>query len=513
MEFKDIIDAAISSDSGINLEYPIGYRAKEMLNHVIIGRQRDLFIQKKYHVSNFAIVSLNSIIASHNEQNFSSSENYPQLNGMNVNDRNYEKDKNAQATVVSISQNIIPSILISTGATSSGTPIITIDGIVVSGNNRVMSLKLAKQNSPIQYQKYLDELKEELSFGGYGEDLKRFASSMTMNEYKIATSNSSFHSPEFIEIKDPVLVRIDQSFEGYAKPNLNQFNVQRGKAERPIDMAARLSDMLSQSNECQKRIIDILNQIDIPSEIYTNKNLLKSFQNALLFCNIITEKQLPKYFTSENNITDEGKTLYSRLLLSMIFDPKTVEIVETPGVKSFSNKIMSAVLDLTSIKDKYPVFISWLNEAIQIYYSSVMQNIEPIDYLRNQKLFTENINYESIILLSSVLEGQKSFKEKTKKFKQSLDSNLSESESMFDDLVLTPEQIFTKIFESNISKEYTSLVDFYKNKLNLQEASLDNTANNEIDEVITLLIDGLEFLNESETNEIMETIEGLKLLM
>jgi hypothetical protein len=137
--------------------YKVGFR-KELFEayRIIKGRERVIIIgSDEKRNSIFAIVELDNIIASHNENNFSNSIGYPvDKNGRNVNDRNYSKDKNAQAKVKTVAQDLEPNLIIDTSSSSSGTPIITIDGIVVSGNNRVMSLKLAKNNFADQYKNY-----------------------------------------------------------------------------------------------------------------------------------------------------------------------------------------------------------------------------------------------------------------------------------------------------------------------------------------------------------------------
>src|SRR4051812_34621797 len=102
----------------------------------------------------YAIVELEEIIASHNEITFASSAGYPVNEaGRNINDRNYQDDPAAQQNVMEIAQHLEPERLIELGSKPSGTPIISPDGFVVSGNNRVMSLKLAVKQFPGNYRK------------------------------------------------------------------------------------------------------------------------------------------------------------------------------------------------------------------------------------------------------------------------------------------------------------------------------------------------------------------------
>ncbi|GAG20079.1 unnamed protein product, partial [marine sediment metagenome] len=162
------VDTTVFNDSGF---FKLGFRAKEFLESaIILGRERNIiFPSGEKNRSFFAIVNMDKILASHNEENFSSTEGYPTNdNGRNLNDRNYEKDKNAQARVISVAQKLNPNIIISTNATASGTPIVSLDGIVVSGNNRTMSVKRAKNSHKAVYQNYKNILREELLAGGYG---------------------------------------------------------------------------------------------------------------------------------------------------------------------------------------------------------------------------------------------------------------------------------------------------------------------------------------------------------
>ena len=120
------------------------------------GRQIEIILPNgEKHKAQFAIVEMDQILASHNEHTFADTVGYPvDSRGHNVNDRNYHDDKNAQARVVEMARDLEPSILVTTSRTASGTPIISTEGIVVSGNNRTMSLKLAASDYPEQYEEY-----------------------------------------------------------------------------------------------------------------------------------------------------------------------------------------------------------------------------------------------------------------------------------------------------------------------------------------------------------------------
>jgi len=136
------------------------------------GRNRKLILPNgEEHIATYVIVNLNDIKASHNEVTFSDTEGYPKNElGININDRNYKGDISAQNNVYKIAENLNPENLISLSSTPSGTPIIDKNGIVVSGNNRVMSLKLAAKKYPDNYEKYKKQLTEDLGVFGFTID-------------------------------------------------------------------------------------------------------------------------------------------------------------------------------------------------------------------------------------------------------------------------------------------------------------------------------------------------------
>ena len=139
-----------------------GSQKKEPL-YALLGRKIKLKIPTgEIRDGQFAIVELDEIKASHNEKTFQNTEGYPlDANGENINDRNYQADVNAQNKVREFAMDLQPDRLITTGVTPSGTPIINVDGIVVSGNNRTMSLKLTLSEYPEKYEDYKNYLRME----------------------------------------------------------------------------------------------------------------------------------------------------------------------------------------------------------------------------------------------------------------------------------------------------------------------------------------------------------------
>ena len=483
-----LIDADISklSNNGFT---KVGYRKKHFLETaIILGRERDIvFPNEENHKSYFAIVELDELLASHNENNFSSTEGYPvDETGRNVNDRNYAADKNAQARVIKVSQNLNPNITISTNATASGTPIITIDGVVVSGNNRTMSIKRAKNSFPEVYDLYKKVLLEETSWGGFGID-GNVMSAILLND-DIILKGSSYNNRKSIKIKNPLLVRIDVDFSEYTSTQLNKYNKTTKKSEREIDVAIRLSQQIKENEGCKKSLIDLVSELDIVSELYNNSTYIAKYKKILLNCNIITENDIAGNF-KDNTLTESGKVLYETILLGLILDAKPLEISQNSGVKSFTNNIINAIIPL--IKNKSFTdgnIISEVNNAMLIKNDMVSNKYKNIaEYVTESQLFENEQEYKTdkaIILTSFIDGGRKGFKDSMISYNNSVSEN--SGTDMFGNS-LTPNEIFDLVFTKNTDELIVKSLKTRTTQENkIVPLSAENTTSPMLDEVVVI---------------------------
>ncbi|MBK8923446.1 MAG: hypothetical protein IPM81_18430 [Saprospirales bacterium] len=206
-------------------------------------------------------MDLAHIKASHDEQTFADTPGYPRnLAGGNVNDRNYAGDLGAQALVDEYARNLEPGLLVSTGRTPEGTPIINKEGFVVSGNNRTMSTKLARTKyAGPGYQAYRD-FAEELSAFGIAE--KDFA-------------DRTVFAGRDGQIEAPFLVRIDYNIPALTTEELAKYNQASTKSERPVDKTVKLSNILRENSACGKQIPKLFEDDDTMSEFYADANAQK----------------------------------------------------------------------------------------------------------------------------------------------------------------------------------------------------------------------------------------------
>ena len=459
----------------------IGMKPDFIKNDVLLGKEIELKLPNgEKRKAQFAIVELDNIIASHNENTFANSEGYPlDENGENINDRNYKDDLSAQSKVIEYAQNLESDRLITTSRTPSGTPIITTDGIVVSGNNRTMSLKLTLKDFPEKYNEYRDFLNEEISAFGFKEEIDNF--------------------------KNPVLVRIDYDFPDYNTMELSKYNKTTGKAERPIDKAIKLGKILSTSSNCRAVIEDIVGQYETFSEFYANRGDQKKLRNTLIDCNVLTSQELPAFFT-ETGMTEQGKELVENLLAGMVLSKEAL-IVSTDGAaKKYKQILITSLPVLTkNLSFGEDSIIDYLNEAI------VMQNnmgsLLFKDYIAQINIFGERPSKKAMVLNRLLASGRNNFKRSIEKYNDFVIDNMNES--LFGDKPST-EEIFQTLIEKNIDQDELKIINLAtKEELpNIQAPTPIMETKTQIKKITNNFING-NFFKEKPENILGEQVSGM----
>ncbi len=454
----------------------VGYRTEKFNSFPIVkGRKRVLILgNNEKHDTIFAVCELDDIIASHNEKTFGNSIDYPtDENGRNVNDRNYAKDENAQAKVISVAKDFEPNIIISTSCTASGSPIISSDGIVVSGNNRVMSLKLAKSDYEDTYNTYLKTLYQEISYGGYG--------------IKLEQVYQKFYAP--------ILVRIDLDFKVYNSTELNKYNTIIQKSEKQIDKSIRISQLLKKNENCQSQLFDLINEQEIVSELYNNPNSVARFKKIMLSCGLITENDISALF-NQNSLSEQGKIMYNTILLGLVLNENSIEISQNDGVKSYTKNVVNAILQLIKNKSlKKGSIIDYINDSFLIQNDIVNSGITIDDYivqnvLGYEEISTKHKNRKALIINSVIKENSTKLKNVLTTYNNSMEQNIEPD--MFGEQ-LSDDEIFDKTFAENVNSKTLTLI----NNLDKNEQKTEVKQENIIDKKIKIL--NLMLLNASDS--------------
>jgi predicted kinase len=395
-----------------------------MLSKILYGRKKSLTLPNgEKRMAQYAIVELDEIMASHNEINFQDTEGYPRNEfGRNINDRNYKDDPAAQQTVISIAQNLDADKLIELTSSPSGTPIIDKNGFVVSGNNRVMSLKLAAKKYIPQYENYYYNLVSELETFGFDK-----------------TGFAQYH------FKNPVLVRIDEDIPVLNTTELSKYNLNAKKGERPVDKAVKLANILRENERCRNVILNVIDGYETFSDLYgpQGRNDRKKLVGAFIDCGLIPEQQMVSFY-SEGEFTDAGKDFLESVLSAMILTPDALNVAGLEGIKRLRQIIISSLPVLITNQNLGEASLQpYISEAVVLEHK-IRQVGDFSTYIRSQNLFgDENFNEKSFVLNRLLNEGRNTFKDAIKKYNESVKANTGPS--MFAGEQLTPQQIFDAV--------------------------------------------------------------------
>jgi len=383
------------------------------MNLILKGDNTQILLATERHKAVFAVVDLDFCQASHDEKSFAQNPKFPTTStGQTINDRDYSRDDVAQSLVEQYAIDLEPLLLINTSPTSEGTPIINEKGIVVSGNNRIMSLKLAAHSYTDKYKTYTSYLLDNLrQFGlaGYADDIVSFFS-----------DNAN---------KAVVLVRIDYDAKITNTELLAKYNQSYMKGKSEVDKAIELSKSLSTNLTCSNDIPRIVAQFDTLPQLFADTKTSKLLFDKLINCNILTINEQKTYF-SNGNFSTSGKSLIEFVLLAMVLQPQTLTLCANAGVKNITNKVISCLsllMETKTLKATYNL-ISFVENCVKIAYQLTLLDISPNlkleTLLKSRSLFGDDegfmYDFKSLVLFVFLQElPLKTFKDSIKGYNYS----------------------------------------------------------------------------------------------
>jgi len=330
--------------------------------------------------------------ASHDETTFNRTEGFPtNEDGSTINDRDYEKDKAAQEIVNSVASEFDGRAL------SFDSPVVvTQDGIVVSGNNRTMSSKIAARKGTDK--KYIEALERRAKkFGFSPDDMKKF--------------------------KNPRVVFEIDNKEAYSTERFARFNVKEIKAMSPIETAVKMSKLMK--IETIKGIGDRIQEFDSIAEMYADKKATTEIFNTLQRGKIITEFNRPQYIT-EDGVTAAGKEFLETVMVGSVVSEANIRALNK--AKSVRKKLVKAISQLVQNKSMGGYSISKeINQAIDV----VMQvrasgdKFKSVDDFAKQSDMFQEKNDVAVELAKKLELKEREFAD----FMQKMNANLGEGAS------------------------------------------------------------------------------------
>lgn len=354
----------------------------------------------------YKIVEADAPTASHDERTYAPTEGFPKNeNGQNINDRDYQNDVDAQESVRRIAANFNSLAL-------ESPPIVTKDGIVISGNNRTMSSKLAARNGTDKA--YLNDLREMIDEYGLEEsDLEGF--------------------------KNPRLVlEVDQEHEGdYTTEEFAQFNRDTKKTMSNVEKAVKLTKTLNEQKISS--IASELSNYDTMSDMYNDPKGSQAFVSKLIEAGIIGDNEKAQYCKSDGTLNDTGKDFVETVLVGSVLNEGNIRKLDGAGGKRIRQKLVRAILPLIENKGngKEYSFNAELNTAVDIAVTVAKDHDTfktVADYLAQGSLFGDKRPDEVTGKLAKIIhdDGEKAFAQRMK----DLGAGLQESASGVCDIFL-----------------------------------------------------------------------------
>lgn len=252
------------------------------------------------------------VTPSHNPLNgFAKSEGFPvDSNGQTVNDRDYERDVDAQRITRDIAAQYDNRAL--------QTPVVVSDGIVLSGNGRTMAGMIAAEL--FTDSKYVDYLTLHSAKYGFSEyDVKCF-----------------LHPRCVFETAD----HFELTAETFA-----MFNAQEIKSQSKTEQAVKLGKLVDTATFNQ--IVRNINTFETIGEFYNNTRATTEAVAALQSAGIISQMQMPEMFDGDT-ISQQAREILENVLIGKAFETNPDAVRQITAFKGVRKNIITALAEISN---------------------------------------------------------------------------------------------------------------------------------------------------------------------
>ena len=324
----------------------------------------------------YEIVDADSLTPSHNANDgYKKSEGFPvNEEGMTINDRDYENDKQAQLVTDMIAMKYA-------GQAVDQVPVVTSDGIVVDGNGRTMAGQKAAKNGTDSA--YLEALKENAeNYGFTAEQIEQSG------------------------IKHPRLVLVSDEPMKYDTATFAKFNKNEKKAQDNTQQAVANTKKLS-TDETGTIISEIEGSGSLDA-FFNNPSAINSLLTRLVDKGVIGLNEVAGLREGEDKLSAAGKDFVKNLLLGSVFSENTIRMMGADAMlKTKALNGIRAVTDNMKLGDY--ALMKEIDKAVQLLYEARQGGSGVDAYLRTPAMFGENAadRYDPISqAIALALEGK-----------------------------------------------------------------------------------------------------------
>ena len=386
------------------------------------GSETILRTPKNEYQAHYRVVEASTMQPSHNPFTFEKNPVYPE----GVQERTYHSSKDAQNKVIRDSQNYEPDFVVNTTPTAiDGPPQTTPAGIVMGGNGRMMALIRAYQQGGAEaYRKYLTEHAGD--FGLSADQVKG--------------------------MKQPVLIReIDN-----APADSEGMRVLGSALNKDFKKAlSEIEGAVSAGKNLSKESADLIGmELEAIGESATLRSLMdknpRVFRDALLRDGVLSETDLPQYFTSEGAINATGKEFLENALVgSVIQDTDLLQSMPKSLVEKVE-RIVPQMMELGSRTDSWNITQD-VRDAIRQISSAHIRGIRIQDQLQQNSMFGEGPSQKVKALALALVEKPTEVAAVFKSFANDARTDVEGQESLFGKV--DPEEAFGRLFGTGRPKK------------------------------------------------------------
>ena len=395
----------------------------------------------------YVLIESTGITPSHDIQhNFAQSEGFPtREDGTTLNDRDYEKDKQAQNQVIQRSTQY-------DGRAVTDMPIVDNNGIVLSGNDRTMSGQLsAMQNKDGAY---LESLKENAQMYGFTrEDVEA--------------------------MQHPRLVFILDNNMDYTTENFAKFNQNEKKSQNNIEKAVKVGKTIKP--ETIRQIAQVIDNYDSIAECLSDKKGVNDILTFLERDGQIQRNDVEQYL-NDGIFNESGKEYIQTVLIGATLNEESVRMINAmPFMKKTVVTALNQILQNAKLGD-YSLREE-IDEAIKTVYeahkqSGVKQGEDLKKHYTQLGIFGEsNIKSKTVQLLSDLLNSEKV--RKLKKVLISYNENAQDSANGQVDMFSVAGQVKNK--EQILEETIKGIQDYEQRNRTKQSLNVGNGGKRESD--------------------------------
>lgn len=302
------------------------------------GAQNEIVLANGEKVAGrYYLVESGAATPSHNSANgFAKSEGFPiDANGGSVNDRDYERDKDAQQITRDIANKY--------DSRAMQTPVVVSqDGVVLSGNGRTMAGELAAaQGTDAEYNEHLAKYPTQ-----YG-----------------------FTSEQVKGMQHPRVVFVPDAAMPYTADTFAKFNQQEMKGQSKTEHSVKLGKVVD--DETFNRIISLINRFDTLGDFYADFAASREAIGELFKCGAISRPQMAEMIDGDG-LSAIGKETLENMLIGKAFESNPDAVREATEFKQMRQTIIQALAEISnniSLGKDYSLE-SELAEAIDLVYNA-----------------------------------------------------------------------------------------------------------------------------------------------